>query len=198
MIDIPRHEMTLRDDCHRIAKLGEDLEASACDLQLPFDRLIRIGNAADRDHLRFPSRRAQLFPQQRRRVLLHENARLEVEPRGHAEVFVGGAGEAVDAAVLASAIGIDARFESDVRTVVVRDDRPRGIPKIDGLRSSRIALRFVIDDVFELLEPVLRIPARSSSFDRLGQWDAPICSTAVPVMRPSRSAASASFARSRE
>jgi len=47
--------------------------------------------------------------------------------------------------VLASAIRIDAGLESHVRTVVVRDDRPRRITEIDRLRDRWIALGLVID-----------------------------------------------------
>src|SRR5581483_1577078 len=121
---------------------------------------------------------------------LHEDPRLEVETGRHSEILVRRAREAVDAAVLATAIGIDARFEADVRAVVVGDDRADRIAEIDRPRRAVVAFVILIADVFQRLELVLRIPARTAASDRAH------ASTAVPVSSPDRRAASASFALS--
>ena len=121
----------------RIAELGQHLQAAARDAEPALDRLVGIGHAAHHQHLRLPLLRVQLLAQQRRRVFLDQDLRLEVEPRGEAEVLVRGAREAVDAAVLAAAIRIDAGVEADVRTVVRGDDRPRRIAQVDRARRTR-------------------------------------------------------------
>src|SRR5262245_60487037 len=71
-----------------VAELGEDLQAAAGQLQPALDGLIRVGDAAEADRLRLPARRRQLAAEQLRRLLLDEDARLEVEAGGQAEVFV--------------------------------------------------------------------------------------------------------------
>src|SRR6185503_16074607 len=142
-----------------IAKLRENGDAAPRDPELSLDRLIRIGDAADGDRLRLPAFLVQLFAEQRRRIFLDHDLRLEVEARGKAEVFVRRPRVTVDAAVLAAAIRIDAGFEADVRTVVGGDDRSRRIAEVDRLRQTLVALGVIVDDVFELLKTVLRIPA---------------------------------------
>ena len=49
------------------------------------------------------------------RLLLDQDPGLEVEPRREPEVLVAGPGVAVDAAVLAAAVGVEAEAEADVR-----------------------------------------------------------------------------------
>src|SRR5206468_1166279 len=98
----------------------------------------------------------QLFTQQLRRVFFDQDLRLELQAGGEAQVFVGRAREAVDAAVLATAVGIDARVETDVGTVVVRDDAARRVAQEDRVRR-RLLLGLVVADVFDRLEAVLRI-----------------------------------------
>ena len=61
--------------------------------------------------------------QQRRRIVLDEHLRLEIEPGAEAEILVRRPGIAIRAAVRAAAIGIEAVAERDVGAVVFRDDR---------------------------------------------------------------------------
>jgi len=75
----------------------------------------------------------QLGAQQRWRVVLDEDLGLEVEAGREAERFVRRTRETIAAAVLASAIRVDAELEADVRTVVSRDDRPRVVAQQLGL-----------------------------------------------------------------
>jgi hypothetical protein len=138
-------------------------EAAARDLHLSLDGLVRVGDTADRDRLRLPLRREQLLAQQLRRVLLHHDLGLEIEAGREAEVLVRRPREAVSAAVLAAAIRIDAVGEADVRRVIAGDDRTRRIAEVDGARNALVALRVVVDDVRQLLEAILGIPARTSS-----------------------------------
>src|SRR5262249_47734896 len=128
--------------------------------------------------------------------LLHQNLRLEIEPGGKAEKLVRGPRIAIDAAVLAAAIGIDAGVETDVGTVVRGDDRARRIAQINRARRAPfLDVRLVIDDVLELPETILRFPARASSFPRRVEGHG-ISRIAVPVNSPARRARNASFAAS--
>ena len=134
----------------------------------PFDRLIRIGDAADRDHLRLPSRRGQFTPQQCRRVLFHQDLRFEIESRREAEIFMIGPGKTINATVLASAIRIDAGIESDVGTVVVVDDGAGLVSQKNG-RVDRTGLPdrpIPIRCIRRFLEPIRRI-ARGAAASNL-------------------------------
>ena len=71
-----------------------------------------------------------------RRVHLHHDATLEIESGRKPEIFVRWPRITIDAAMLATAIRIEARFESDIRTVVARDDRFRAVAKILRLRVA--------------------------------------------------------------
>src|SRR6185369_11589021 len=102
-----------------IAKLGEDLEAAASDAQAAFNRLIAVGVAGERNDLRLPAWRGEGLTQQRRSVLLHHDALLEIETGAEAQIFVRGPRITVDAAVLAAAVGMQAEAETQVRTVVL-------------------------------------------------------------------------------
>ena len=80
--------MTIGD---RVPELGQHREAAPRQLEAPLGRLIRIGHARERDDLRLPALRREALAQQLGRALLHQDARLEVEPRREAEVLVRGA-----------------------------------------------------------------------------------------------------------
>ena len=87
-----------------------------------FDRLIAVGDAAHGEHLRLPLA-ATTAPRNNSgassfTMIFVSKSRPAEKP----EIFVGRPGVAVDAAVLAAAIGIDARVEADVGAVVVGDD----------------------------------------------------------------------------
>ena len=91
--------------------------------------------------------------------LLHQDPAFEIQPGGEAEVFVGRPGIAINAAVFASAIGIDAGIEADVGTVVIGNDAGGCI-----LRNSVEARDPPPDSIpvtfqLEFLEPVDRFEA---------------------------------------
>src|SRR5436190_24294589 len=159
--------MILRDDRRRIAELCQNREASAGNLQLPLDRLEGIGHAADGDDVRLPLRRQKLLAKQLGGILLDDDLRLEVEASGEAEVFVGRPSEAVDAAVLTSAIRIDAVSEADVGAVVVGDDGSNRIAQIDRTRRLLVRRRVFVADVRQLLKPILRVPRSPSTLYKL-------------------------------
>src|SRR5690606_16811367 len=78
---------------------------------------------ADRDRAWFVARLGKLPLEKSRCVWLGNQLRLKIQPRRHAHIGVRRASEAVDATMLASAIGIDGSVEGDVGRGVARDDR---------------------------------------------------------------------------
>jgi hypothetical protein len=61
-IDVASDQFTLCNNDGWIPKLNQNLQTAARQLQAAFNRLIRIGDAADRDNLRLPSLRRQFLP----------------------------------------------------------------------------------------------------------------------------------------
>ena len=77
-------------------------------------------------------------------------------------------GIAINAAMLTAAIGVYARFEADIRTVVVTNYRACSVPQ--KLRSGeRIFVRIPIRVRFQVnfLKPVGRIAGSSASWNRI-------------------------------
>ena len=136
-IDIARHQCVLGDDPDRVAALCQHGEATARDLEVALDRLIRIGHAGEGEHLGLPALRGELTTENRRRLLLHHDARLEVEPRREAEVLVARARVTVDTTVCTTAIRVDTGIERNVRAAVAGDQAPGGISEIEGARAAR-------------------------------------------------------------
>src|SRR5205823_2332546 len=83
---------------------------------------------------------------------------LEIQSGRKTEILVERSRVAVDATVFATAIGIDAGLEADVRTVVVRDNRAGAIAEKLGARQRivlRVPIRIRLDMNF--LEAVRRV-----------------------------------------
>ena len=99
----------LGDDRHRMPALRQHLEDAARDLEPALERLVGIGVGAERDRLAAVAGARELALEQRRRVVLGEQLGLEVEPGREPEIGVARPRVAVDAAVLAAAIGVDRR-----------------------------------------------------------------------------------------
>ena len=119
----------LGDDAHGIVELAQHTEDLAGDLQLALDRLVGIGVGAHGDHVGAVFRRGELRREQLGGVGLEQDLGLEIEAGREAEIGVGRPREAVDAAVLAAAIGIDRAVEADVGRGVARDDGARGVAR---------------------------------------------------------------------
>jgi hypothetical protein len=125
----------------------EHLQDAPHDLMLPLDRLVGIGVGADGDGARLVALGRELALEQLRRLGLGEQLGFEVEARREAEIGVGGAGEAIDAAVLAAAIGIYRPIEGNVGRLVAGDDLAGGIDGDRGLERRQFleALPAVIE-----------------------------------------------------
>ena len=163
-VDVARHQRRLGHDADRMAGAVEHFEDAAHHLVFALDRLIRIGVGADRDHARRIVRRRELALEQFRRVRLHEQLRLEIEPGREPHIGVGRAREAVDAAVLAAAIRIDRAVEADVGGVVARDDLARlllGDGRLEGGQLLDRAPAVVEGDARGRLVAARRVRQRS-------------------------------------
>ena len=85
----------------------------------------------------------QLGAQQLRRVGLGEQLRLEIEPGRQIVKGVGRPGEAIDAAMLAAAIGVDRAVEADVGRAVAGDDRPGLLDRDRGAQRRQAAVQLL-------------------------------------------------------
>ena len=111
-VEIAQHQRRFGDDADRMAGSARALRGCArMTRYAPFDRLIGIGVGADRDGASAHSPGRQFALQQLRRLRLDEQLRFEIEPGRKPEIGVGRSREAIDAAVLAAAIGIDRAVE---------------------------------------------------------------------------------------
>ena len=106
------------------------------DAEVTLDRLIWIGVRAERQRTDPVTGLPEFAPQQVRRLRLGHDLGLEVEAGREPQVLVARPREAVDAAVLAAAIGVDGPVERDVRRVVPGDDRLR--PVDDDFRRNAL------------------------------------------------------------
>ncbi len=86
-------------------------------------------------------RARQLGEQPLRRLRFCGDPRLEIESRRQAEKGVARPREAIDAAVLASAIGVDRAIEPDIRRRVAGDDPARHLRSDLGAQRRQILVR---------------------------------------------------------
>ena len=149
-VEVAGDEVVLGDDGDRVAELEEGLQAAARDPELALDRLVAVGVARQGHGLGLPGLAAELRGQQLGQVLLDQNLRLEVEAGGKPEVLVARPGVAVDAAVLAAAVGVDAEAEAEVGTVVGRKGGAAAVDEEPGARRGPFGLLAVGLDRVEL------------------------------------------------
>src|SRR5262245_53250673 len=159
--------MVLGNDQYGVAKLPEHLEAGARQSEPALDRLIGVGDAGERNHLRLPGLSRQLLAQQRRGIALDQDLGLEVEARREAEGLVCGARETIGASMLATSIRIEAVLEPHVWALIACEDRARSVREELGPRPRRLAFeRFGVGLEDEPVEAVRRVDRRTPSADR--------------------------------
>ena len=141
-IEIAQHQRRLGDDADRMTGVAQHFQDLARDLPFPLDRLIGVGIGAERDHLRLVFGIGQLALEQLVRVGLDEQFGLEIEPGRQALIGVGRPRVAIDAAVLAAAIGIDRAVEADIRRLVPADDLARLLDLHMGLERRQFLEAF--------------------------------------------------------
>ena len=147
-VDVARHAVGLGGDRHRMPELGEHLEAGAGDAVRRLDRLVGVGIGPHRDRAALVAALRQLGPEQGGCTRLGGQARFEIQPRRQAEIGVRRPREAVDAAVLAAAIGVDRAVEADVGRRIAGDDRARRLQRDLGPERRRAV------EILARVEPV--------------------------------------------
>ena len=128
----------LGDDADRVAGLGQDLEDRAGGAQAAFDRLVGVGVGTEGDGAGAVAGAGELGAEESGGVGLDEDLGLEVEAGREAPESVAGPGVAVDAAVLAAAIGVDRLGEGDVGRGVAGDQATGGVGDQLGARRGRV------------------------------------------------------------
>ncbi len=170
-IEVAQHEIGFGDDADGMAGARQDLENGAGDAIAPLDRLIGVGVGAERDDPRAVLRRRELALEQRRRPVLDEQLRLEIEAGGKAEIGVARPGETIDAAVLAAAIGIDRAVEGNVGRFVAGDDGSRSLQRDLGFEGRRrLVRRPAVVEVLaaQKLEPPRDVRGRAAAAPAVG------------------------------
>ena len=185
-IDVAHDQRRLGDDADRVARPLQHLQHRARDAVLALDRLVGVGDGAERDELGHVARTAELALEQLGGIHLGVELGLEVEPGRVAEVAVRGTGVAIDAAVLAAAIGVDGLVEADVGAVVGRDDALGRLPVHIGLEGLEVGQ--ALPAVVERLAQLALEPARPGSTGRRGPGAGPPRPGCEAPPRPTREA----------
>ena len=106
MIDVSRDHRVFGDDANGVSTVGQYFETTAGNAKHAFDGLIRVGDAAHSNRLRFVTALLEFAEQELRCVFFNKDAGFEVEARRHAEVFVSRSRVAVNATVFAAAVRV--------------------------------------------------------------------------------------------
>ena len=126
-VRIARDQRRLGHDADRVVVPVEHLEDTPCDSEAALGRLVGVGVGAHRNHPALIARARQLALELGRRIVLGEDAALEVLAGREAEIGVGRARVAIDAAMLAAAIDVDGTVEPEIGRIVAGDYRAAGI-----------------------------------------------------------------------
>ncbi len=173
-VDVALDERSLGDNRHRMAKIAQHFEDRAGDFKLALGGLIGIGVAAERDRPAAISLLAQLLLEQRRSLRLIEDAALEIEAGRQAEIGMARPRVAIDAAMLAAAIGVDRAVEADIGRVVAGDDRAGRVNLQPGGERHRLGLgaghapAVVEGDALLALEAPARVADGAAALARKG------------------------------
>jgi hypothetical protein len=156
-IQVALHAAALGDQREGVARIAHHLDQPARQKQLALHGLVAVGGRADVDRRRAVPRPRQLGAQHLGDVALGDDAGLEVQPRRQAQVAVRGPGVAIDAAVLAAAVGVHGLLEEDVRRVVAAQGAARVLPDHLGARRAGSA-RLLARGVPPIVEGLARLP----------------------------------------
>ena len=155
-VEIAQDAAGFGDDAERVLGVGQHFDQSPGDFQLTFNRLVAIGDNAQRQGGGAVGRPGQLLAQQRRCVMLGEQLALEIQPRRKSEMGVIGTGKAIDAAVFAAPVRVDRSIKGHVGRVVPGDQAAGLVRQHLGWRGGLIA------------PPRLFLPTQRKGRSRLG------------------------------
>jgi len=137
-IGIALDQTAFGDDADRMAELGQDLKQAAHDPVVAFNRLIRVGIGANRNHLRTIGRSSQFTDKNRRRIWSCDQSRFEIQTRRQAQIGMRGPRETVDAAMFAPTIRVDRAVKSDVGRSIPGNDAARPLDANLGPQRRQI------------------------------------------------------------
>ena len=156
-VHVAQHAVRLGGDGEGVARFEQQFEDRAGDAPALLDRLVGIGIGAERDRARFIAGARQRGVEQFGGVGLGEQAAFEVHAGRQVVIGVGRPREAVDAAMLAPAIGIDRAVEADVGRAVAGQDRARFLDRHRGApRGDPVELLDAVEPV-AVDHPLLRL-----------------------------------------
>ena len=140
------------------------------------DRLVRIGIGAERDGSDRIAGLRQCGMKQLGSVRLGEQTAFEIDAWRQVVEGMGRPGEAIDAAMLAPAIGVDRPVEAEIRGTVPRDyglrplNRDRGPPWSDPVKGFDLVQPIAVGDALLQVEARRRriagCPAPTARLDR--------------------------------
>ena len=122
-VQVPEDHRALGDDGHRVSIAQQHLQGAPGQLLFALNGLVGIGIGPQVDRCAAIAGLGQLLFQQGRGVALGDQLGFEIQPRGQVPIGVAGPRVAIDATVLATAIGVDGAVEGQVRRTVAGDDR---------------------------------------------------------------------------
>jgi hypothetical protein len=120
-----------------VLRIHQHLEDGARQAQFTLARLVGIGIDAYRDRGAAVGARGQFAHKLGGGIRLVEQPGFEIEAGREPEPGMCGPREAIGAAVLATAVGIDGTVEADIGRIVVRDHRAAGIDTERGHRRRQ-------------------------------------------------------------
>ncbi len=136
-VQVALHAAGLGHQRKGVARLVHQLYHRSRQAQFALHRLVAVRGRADGDEPGLVVLPGHFRAQHLGDVALGNDLGLEVEPRRHVEIAVRRPRVAVDAAVLAAAVGIDRAIEVHVGRVVAADDAARVFP--DHFGAKRLA-----------------------------------------------------------
>ena len=138
-IEVTQNEGRFGDDRDGVVGAIEHFEDGTREPMLALDRLIGVGDGTERDDLGNIARSTQFAFEQCGGVDLGVEFGFEIEAGGMAKIAMRGTREAIDAAVLATPIGVDRLLEADVGAVVTGDDALGRLAVNLGLERGKVA-----------------------------------------------------------
>ena len=161
-VEIGEHAVGLGGDRNRMARVEAHFEHLPRDPVACLDRLVGIGIGPHRQRARAVFGLGQRDAQQFRRIGLGEQSGFEIEPGREVVIGMGGPRKAIDAAMLAAAIGIDRAVEGHIGRLVEAEDRAREFLGHFGAQFGRsIALQY--GELLHMIAPVAVFFARGEA-----------------------------------